>query len=211
MAGLESGNIGSRAAQHIKSEHESELDEERRDSVLKFAGAYCAPIDVPSIQATHETASREILGIAARETEGGASPLIADMRRDDDHARAGIAAKSRQSVSTEGIPDTLAAKFREDEEKYMEEAFRQRRHAAVKGFPRLDSVPYELISSCNSYFNDLHYMQEARSAAFGARGVTMKFCIDRATDMIFHEVISCVADEVDKMLEKETEIIVNKI
>lgn len=205
-AGVESGNLGQRALLLGASGKEAELDEEGCDTVMKFAGAYSATMNVPSLLATHETSSRAALGAAS----GGALNLFAEMRREE-HAQAGMAAKPSEPVSTEGIPGALASKLREDKEEYMAEALRQRRLAAVSHFPRLDAVPYELISNCNTYFNDLHYMQEARSAAFGARGVTMKFCIDRATDMIFQEMIDSVANEVDKLLEKETELLINKV
>ena len=72
-------------------------------------------------------------------------------------------------------------------------------------------MPHDLIQSVHAYMNDLHFMQGVRGAAFGARGVSMKFCMDRATDMIMKELVDKVADEIDKMLAKETDALVDKI
>ena len=90
--------------------------------------------------------------------------------------------------------------------------FRQKRLAAVRTYPRLDAnIPLEMVHDTHTYLNDLHFMQGVRSAAFGARGVSMKFCMDRATDMILKETIDKVANEIDLMLGRETELLVGKI
>ena len=61
-AGVESGNLGQRALLLGASGKEAELDEEGCDTVMKFAGAYSATMNVPSLLATHETSSRAVLG-----------------------------------------------------------------------------------------------------------------------------------------------------
>lgn len=188
-------------------------DEDAMETLLKFTSSYVPPTNVPSIGATHETAGWAIRmapvehtttatsATAIGTTSSSGPPRDQSLSRDDAAMRA----------STESEQAALASRLQADSDEYITEAFRQKRLSAVKDFPRLDHMPHDLIQSVHAYMHDLHFMQGVRGAAFGARGVSMKFCMDRATDMIMKELVDKVADEIDKMLAKETDALVDKI
>ena len=197
------GNLG---AHREPQEALTKGDEDAMETLFKFTSAYVPPTHVPSVGATHETAG---WAIQRNEAADSAPGMPAEYLR---RAHEQSASLEESGVrASEGDRTVSAAHLQAENDDYITEAFRQKRLSAVKDFPRLDYMPHDLVQSVNTYMNDLHFMQGVRSAAFGARGVSMKFCIDRATDMIMKELVDNLADEIDKMLGKETELLVGKI
>jgi hypothetical protein len=183
-------------------------DEDAMESLFKYTSSYVPPTNVPSIGATHETAGWAIQREGT--TNGAPGGAAEHLRRMQEKSMS--LEESGVQASESGTHAALAAHLQAENDDYITEAFRQKRLSAVKDFPRLDSyMPHDTIQTVNTYMNDLHFMQGVRGAAFGARGVSMKFCIDRATDMIMKELVDKVADEIDKMLAQQTDLLVGKI